>query len=66
MYRYYVNNQAQRTGEREVHREDCARLPTQKTDLGFHSNCHSAVRQAQLYYSNVDGCIHCSTPCHTK
>ncbi|WP_460313022.1 hypothetical protein [Aliiglaciecola aliphaticivorans] len=64
--RYYVNNQAQNTGEREVHSAECTHLPSNKTDLGSHLSCHSAVTAARRYYSNVDGCYYCCRPCHTR
>ena len=68
MPKYYVNDNAQPTGEHEVHSEYCKYLPfiKSKTDLGYHSGCYSAVRKAQQYYLNVDGCAECSELCHKR
>ena len=66
MDHYYVNDTAQSTGEHEVHTQDCKRCPgeSNRTYLGSFSNCQEAVRKAKEYYFNVDGCYHCSKPCH--
>ena len=66
MNHYYVNNNAQPTGEHEVHKESCQYLPTNRTDLGYCSDCTEAVRKARQIYSNVDGCYYCSYPCHKR
>ena len=68
MATYYVNDNPQPTGEHEVHQEDCfwLNLATSSTSLGDHSSCHTAVRAARSYYSDVDGCAHCCEACHTR
>lgn len=66
MDNYCVNNNAQSTGEHEVHKEGCFKYPSNKTDLGSFSNCHGAVKKAKEYYSDVDGCKHCCPDCHTR
>lgn len=66
MANYYVNNNAQSTGEREVHQENCRFLPTQRTYLGNFSSCDQAMTAAKRHYSNVDGCKFCSPTCHTR
>lgn len=69
MPNYHVNKNAQSPGgEHEVHENGCGHQadPQNRQALGFHSDCHSAVRKAREYYSNVDGCYHCSRPCHTR
>lgn len=65
---YLVNKRAQPTGEHEVHETTCSYLPSisDRQDLGWHSDCHSAVRSAKNHYSNVDGCYWCCRPCHTR
>ncbi|MGC4089426.1 MAG: hypothetical protein QM756_16365 [Polyangiaceae bacterium] len=63
---YYVNNNAQPTGEHEVHMTGCSYMPTSKTNLGDHATCQSAVRAAKQYYTNVDGCYYCARACHTR
>ncbi len=64
MARYYVNNKAQEKGEHEVHKSGCDDMPADKTDLGEHSNCQSAVIEAKKTHSNVDGCFYCCNECH--
>jgi hypothetical protein len=68
MAQYYVNNHAQRTGEHEVHRQDCRWLSAviSKTALGEHTTCQSAVREAKRFHANSDGCATCSPVCHTR
>ena len=68
MSTYYVNKNAQSTGEHEVHKEGCSRMPdiANRLYLGNFSTCQEAVRAAKHYYSNVDGCYYCSPACHTR
>lgn len=65
---YYVNKNAQPTGEHEVHNSSCSYLPDvdNRIYLGNFSNCKDAVHEAKKYYTNVDGCYYCSRDCHTK
>ncbi len=65
---YYVNKNAQDTGEHEVHASGCSYMPNpeNKIYLGSFDNCHEAVKKAKEYYSNVDGCFYCSKECHTR
>jgi hypothetical protein len=65
---YYVNKNAQSTGEHEVHEDGCSYLPEPENRqyLGVFSNCKDAVREAKNYYDNVDGCYFCSPKCHTR
>jgi len=65
---YYVNKVAQPNGDHEVHTDGCP-YPAEvqnRLQLGNHINCHSAVRDAKLYYSAANGCYYCSNPCHTS
>ncbi len=69
MANYCVNKNEQSTGEHEVHNTDtCSYCPdlNNRVDLGYHSDCKSAVTAAKAHYSNVDGCAHCCEPCHTR
>lgn len=68
MAKYYVNNSAQANGDHEVHKDGCywLTLVTSKKDLGYHSDCESAVREAKNTYTKSNGCIHCSKECHTS
>jgi len=65
---YCVNKNAQPTGEHEVHKLDtsCPHLPApeNRIDLGWHSDCQSALRKAKEFYSNVDGCAYCCPTCN--
>lgn len=68
MKHYYVNDNAQSTGEHEVHANDCpyfSRMHS-KTYLGFFSNCREALAEAKKKYANVDGCATCCPQCHRK
>ncbi len=66
MKKYYVNKQAQSTGEHEVHTEDCRFLPDAQNReyLGEYSSCEGAVAEARRRYTKVDGCYHCCRECH--
>ncbi len=68
MASYYVNKNPQPTGEHEVHKSGCSCMPIEihKKYLGNFTNCHAAVRKAREYFTNVDGCKHCSKECHTR
>ena len=63
---YYVNTNAQSTGEHEVHKEGCNYFPHLPKYLGNFSNCQDAVEEAMKYYANVDGCAYCIPECHTR
>ncbi|MEQ8443003.1 MAG: hypothetical protein RIM33_14785 [Alphaproteobacteria bacterium] len=65
---YYVNKNAQSTGEHEVHETGCSFLPDQQNRvyLGDFLSCGPAVQEAKKHYNNVDGCYFCCNPCHTK
>ncbi len=70
MEKYYANSQAQKTGEHEVHRQICDRLPLleHRIDLGRHMNCDSAMKVAKkkLNTDNVDGCAYCCPRCNKE
>ena len=68
MTRYYVNRNAQPTGEHEVHKYGCSWLPKEENRiyLGRFYTCQAAVLKACEYYTSVDGCAHCSPDCHTR
>lgn len=67
MASYYVNKNAQNNGDHEVHKSTCDWLPKPENRiyLGEFSNCKDAVEEAKKYYNQVNGCIYCSTECHT-
>jgi hypothetical protein len=66
--KYYVHTKAQNNGDHEVHNETCKwlPLPENRIYLGEFSNCREAVTAARSYYSDVDGCYHCSPECDTR
>jgi hypothetical protein len=70
MPNFCVNKNAQFTGEHEVHNlaANCPHLPalSNRLDLGWHADCHGAIRKAKEYYSNVDGCAYCCPACHSR
>ena len=66
--KYYVHTIAQANGDHEVHVEGCKYLPKPeyRKDLGEHSACDTAVKEAKRHYVQVNGCYYCSYPCHTQ
>jgi len=66
MATYYVNNHAQSNGDHEVHKSGCSFMPSDKTNLGEHATCHTAVIAAKQIYRQSDGCAFCSPACHTS
>jgi hypothetical protein len=66
MKNYYVNNNAQSTGDHEVHTEDCRYLPGNRKYLGKFGSCTGAVAEAKKTYKTANGCKTCSEPCHTS
>ncbi|MBB4265975.1 hypothetical protein [Roseospira visakhapatnamensis] len=67
MDKYCVNKTPQANGDHEVHKEDCLFWPEKKQvmDLGYHTDCHSAMMRAKMHYPQSNGCRHCCAPCHT-
>ncbi len=65
---YYVNKQAQPNGDHEVHEQTCSWLPSaaNRLYLGEYPSCFAAVSEAKRYYTRVNGCKHCSKPCHSQ
>ena len=68
MAHYWVNTNAQATGEHEVHRDGCPVMPLleNRKHLGDYDTCRAAVAAATYHFSNVDGCAVCSPECHTR
>lgn len=66
--KYYVNNHAQLNGDHEVHEENCIYLPRveSKHFLGEFYSCQDAVNEAKKFYATADGCMTCSSDCHTR
>ncbi|MCT4631282.1 MAG: hypothetical protein N4A76_00930 [Firmicutes bacterium] len=66
---YYVNTNAQNTGEHEVHAEGCNHMPSisNREYLGYFDSCKDALREARNKgYDKVDGCFYCANECHIK
>lgn len=66
MDHYYVNTNAQSTGEHEVHKKGCSYFPDAPLYLGYFADCKEAITEAKEHYSNVDGCYYCCLECHTR
>jgi len=67
MPKYCVNINTDAQGDHEVHKENCPWSPNteNRIDLGYHSNCQSAVKEAKKYFNNVNGHKYCAEECHT-
>ena len=70
MANYRVNNNPQKNGDHEVHKQGCTHYTvlTNYQALGDHPDCHSAVNTAKLklHHKQVNGCFFCSPLCHTQ
>lgn len=66
---YYINKNAQTTGENEVHTTGCPKPPdlVNQVEIGHFDNCHQAVAAAKRKWPNheIDGCYYCCNACHT-
>lgn len=67
---FYVNKNKQDNGDNEVHRSDelgCRdpAKPENRVDLGWHADCHGAVRKAKDMGYKANGCAFCASACHT-
>ncbi len=69
MAQYCVNENAQDSGDHEVHNLDVgdACLPDlgNRHALGDHLSCSTAVDEAKKTYAKSNGCAHCAPDCHT-
>jgi len=70
MLQYCVNTNAQPgSGDHEVHdlasTKGCLPDFRHRLDLGWHSTCAAAVREAKRHYNDVNGCYYCVNECHT-
>jgi len=65
---YYVNVNAQDTGEHEVHRLGCP-TPAREENrryLGTWRSCAEALAAARAFFDTVDGCANCLPDCHAR
>lgn len=55
-------------GEHNVHTTSCNQgsATNHRKDLGYHTDCKSAVNSAKSTYPTADGCFYCCEPCHNK
>ena len=60
--RYFVNRDADVSGDHEVHATGCRRLPgiKHRIYMGTFASCRAAVRKARQYYSAVRACPSCA------
>ena len=67
---YIVDRHAQPSGDHLVHRSDtgCSLLPTPENciEIGKHSECGSAMKEALNKFPQVDGCPECSPECNDQ
>lgn len=64
---WYVNRNAQKDGDHEVHVEGCSYLKRCKHcfSLGVFSTCQDALKEARKHFRQVDGCHYCAKECDT-
>lgn len=65
---YYLNRNAQSTGEHEIHKQNCYRRPQPQNEiyLGYFYDAKHALIEAKKYYTYVDGCYYCCSEIHKK
>ena len=65
---YYVNKNAQTSGEHEVHCSTCEHLPNveNRLFLGSFATSKEAVKEAEKFYTIVDGCAFCCPGSHKR
>jgi hypothetical protein len=67
---YIVNRNAQDNGDHEVHDRssawNCLPDEANRRELGSHDSGASAVRLAQLFYGNANGCATCMVSSHAR
>lgn len=70
MNRYVINKNQQPSGEHEVHKTTCNRLPILQNQilLGDFFTCKDAINAARVKYpqNKIDGCYYCIPECHRK
>jgi hypothetical protein len=70
MPNFCVNTEAQSNGDHEVHdvsqNKWCLPDASHRRDLGWHSSCTDAVREAKTHYRQSNGCAWCAPACHTS
>ncbi|PQA89250.1 hypothetical protein [Hyphococcus luteus] len=68
MARYYVNENAQRNGDHEVHKDGCSHMPAvqNRIYLGDFNSCEPAVAEARKTFPRSNGCYYCCNACHTS
>lgn len=66
MATYYVNKNAQSSGDHEVHVSTCSYIPDadNRKHLGTYDNCKDAVTEAKKTYAHADGCYYYCKPCN--
>ncbi|MBE8182381.1 MAG: hypothetical protein HAW61_02515 [Candidatus Portiera sp.] len=66
---YFINRNAQSTGEHEIHVKGCSYFPQpgNAISLGVHNSCTAAKQAAKRAHPDwkVDGCAYCLSECHT-
>ena len=64
--RFFIDTTPLPNGMHQVHRLDCAHLPSvlSRLYLGNFSSCHAALTSARMVYSHADGCPFCAPTHH--
>jgi len=67
---HIVDRNPQVSGDHIVHRTDfgCSLLPAIEScvEVGLHSECRSAMKEALHHFSQVDGCPECLPQCNDQ
>ncbi|MFZ2072746.1 MAG: hypothetical protein WAV10_03660 [Minisyncoccia bacterium] len=73
MSRYIINQNAQPTGENEIHNDEkgvCDHLPNPENRIliGYYSTCQEAIIAARTMWPKniIDGCAYCCPACNTR
>lgn len=70
MEKYILNLNNQKTGEHELHTENCNHIPKPENRIviGSFENCKKALQEAEKRFPNktIDGCKFCCPECHKK
>lgn len=65
---YYFNENTDKNGNHEVHKESCSYLPdvANRKLIGLADDCKEAIKKAKQEHplKSFDGCYYCSYQCH--
>jgi hypothetical protein len=63
---YYICKKPLYTGEHEIHKSSCYRLPSEENRilLGYLSSGYEAIQKAKEVYRKVNACFNCCNEFH--